>query len=219
MPLKTLQVAILGGTDSAVLAGLRNFPAHKLILIASPAHITQANGLSQKLTDTLKLAIEVVQVKDDSIPVMLDAVAQIIRKEAVNYEDFLINVGSAGKHSTTAGVTAAFLYGIKGFDVIGEQPEILPVMKFSYAQFVNESKMEILRAIERSGGEVESLEKLSETSNYGKPLLSYHIRGSEDGEGLEELGLVEVERGKRGRLRVRLTALGRILLSAGPLKQ
>jgi len=218
MPLKTLQIVILGGSDDAVLVGLRNFPAHKLILIVSPDHTTQASALSGKLTDTLKLAIDVLQVKDDRVPTMLEAVGQIVRKESENYEDFLINIGSADRHLTCAGVTAAFVYGIKAFDVIGEQPEVLPVMKFSYMQVVTDSKLEILRAIERSGGEVESLEKLSETSNYGKPLLSYHIRGSEDGEGLEELGLVDVERGKRGRLRVRLTALGRILLSAGPVK-
>jgi DNA-binding MarR family transcriptional regulator len=74
--------------------------------------------------------------------------------------------------------------------------------------------MRILRAIEATGGDVESLEKLSEISNFGKPLLSYHIRGSEDGDGLESLGLVEVERGKRGRLRVKLTPLGRTLLAS-----
>ncbi len=213
MPLKTLQISVLGGSDDPVLVGLRNFPAHKLILIASLDYATQANALSGKLTDTLKLLVDVVQVKDDTIPTMLDAVGQIVRKESESYEDFIINVGSADKHMTCAGVTAAFVYGIKAFDVIGEQPAVLPVMKFSYTQVVTEPKMEILRAIEQSGGDVESLEKLRGVSKHGKPLLSYHIRGSEDSQGLEELGLVDVERGKRGRLRVRLTPLGRTILS------
>lgn len=150
---------------------------------------------------------------------MLEAVGQIVRSESESFQDFLINVGSAGRSQTCAGVTAAFVHGIRAFDVTGDQPIVLPVMKFSYTQAVTEPKMEILRAIERSGGDVESLEKLSGLSNYGKPLLSYHIRGSEDGRGLEDLGLVEVERGKRGRLRVKLTALGRILLSTSPTKQ
>ena len=216
--MKTLQIAVLGGSDDAVLVGLRNFPAHKLTLVSAPDYITQANALSGKLTSTLKLLVDVVEVKDATIPTMLEAVGQIVRKESDNYEDFLINVGSAGKHLTCAGVTAAFVHGIKAFDVMGEQPVVLPVMKFSYTQAVTEPKMEILRAIEGSGGDVESLEKLSRVSNYGKPLLSYHIRGSEDGQGLEELGLVEVERGKRGRLRVKLTALGRTLLSTVPVK-
>lgn len=213
MPLKTLQVAILGGSDDAVLVGLRNFPAHKLTLISTDDYTTQANTLSEKLTSTLKLPVDVVQIKDATIPTMLETVGQIVRKESGSFQDFLINVGSAGKHLTCAGVTAAFVHGIKAFDVMGEQPAVLPVMKFSYTQVVTKPKMEILRAIERSGGDIESLEKLSTVSNYGKPLLSYHIRGSEDGQGLEKLGLVEVERGKRGRLRVRLTALGRTLLA------
>jgi DNA-binding MarR family transcriptional regulator len=91
-------------------------------------------------------------------------------------------------------------------------------MKYGYTQTVTEPKLEIMRAIERSGGDVESLEKLSEITNYGKPLLSYHIRGSQDGKGLESLGLVEIERGKRGRLHVRLTSLGRTLLSTTQTK-
>ena len=218
MPLKTLQIAILGGSDDAVLVGLRNFSVHKLILISSPEYLSQAETLSGKLKDTLKLAVEIVQVKDASIPSMLEAVGQIVRNESQNFEDFIINVGSADKHLICAGVTAAFVLGIKAFDVTGDQPAVLPVMKFSYTQVVTEPKLEILRAIEQSGGDVESLEKLSAISNYGKPLLSYHIRGSKDGQGLEELGLVEVERGKRGRLRVRLTPLGRTLLATAPLK-
>jgi DNA-binding MarR family transcriptional regulator len=213
MPLKTLQIALVGGSDDAVLVGLRNFPAHKLTLVTPPEYNNQASELSRQLTSTLRLMVDVVQVKDEAISTILEAIGQIVRKEASNFQDFLINVGSAGKHSTCAGVTAAFVHGIKAFDVIGEQPETLPVMKFSYTQVITEPKMEILRAIQHAGGDIESLEKLSAFSDYGKPLLSYHIRDSDDGEGLEELGLVEVERGKRGRLRVKLTALGRTLLS------
>lgn len=214
MPLRTLQLAVLGGSEDAVLVGLRNFPAHRLTLICSTDFLDQANQLSGKLKEALKLDVDVVQVKDNTMLAMLDVVGQIVRKESGNFQDFLINVGSASKHLTSAGVAAAFVHGIRAFDVIGDQPAVLPVMKFSYTQAVTEPKMRILRAIEATGGDVESLEKLSEISNFGKPLLSYHIRGSEDGHGLESLGLVEVERGKRGRLRVKLTPLGRTLLAS-----
>jgi hypothetical protein len=213
MLLRTLQVAVLGGNEDAVHAGLRNFPAHKVILIAPHESTGQAESLAAKLTNTLKLPVDVIRLKDSSISTMLEEVSQIMRKEAGAFDDVIINVGSADKHLTCAGVTAAFVHGIRTFDVMGDQPIILPIMNFSYAQVVTEPKMEILRAIERSGGDVESLEKLSVLSNFGKPLLSYHIRGSGEGRGLEALGLVEVERGKRGRLRVKVTALGRILLS------
>jgi hypothetical protein len=218
MPMKTIQIAVLGGSEDAVLVGLRSFPAHKLTLLSNGDSLNQANLLSKNLTETLKLTVEVKQLRDSTIAAMLEAVGQIVHTESESFQDFFINVGSAGKHQTCAGVTAAFVHGIKAFDVVSDQPVQLPVMKFSYMQAVTEPKMEILRAIERSGGDVESLEKLSALSNYGKPLLSYHIRGSQDGRGLENLGLVDVERGKRGRLRVKLTILGRTLLSTSYAK-
>jgi hypothetical protein len=218
MPLKTLQMAILGGNEEAVFVGLRNFPAHKLVLIATTDAKDQADQLAGKLTDTLRLAVDTVLIQDCSIQTMLDTVGQLVKKETENFQDFFINVGSASMHLTCAGVTAAFIHGVKAFDVVGDRPDVLPVMKYGYAQTVTEPKLEILRAIERSGGDVESLEKLSGITNYGKPLLSYHIRGSPDSKGLESLGLLEIERGKRGRLRVRLTPLGRTLLSTTQTK-
>jgi DNA-binding transcriptional ArsR family regulator len=211
-------VAVLGGSEDAVLVGLRNFPAHKLTLLSPMDFLDQAQELSRKLTERLKLTVDVKQLKDSAISTMLDSVGQIIHGESEAFQDFLINVGSAGRQQTSAAVTAAFVHGIKAFDVVNEQPIVLPVMNFNYTKAVTEPKMQILRAVEKSGGDVESLEKLSELSNYGKPLLSYHIRGSEDGRGLEDLGLVELERGKRGRIRVRLTALGRTLLSTSSAK-
>ena len=216
MPPKTLQIAILGGDAEAIFVGLRNFPAHKLALVTPPEAVGQAATVSAKLADTLKLAVSVVEVKEGSIQTILDAVGELVRKETGDFDDFIINVGSAGRTLACAGVTAAFVYGIKAFDVSGEQPEMFPVMKFSYVEVVTAPKVEILRAIERSGGRVESLEMLSGIMNYGKPLLSYHIRGSQESRGLESLGLVEIERGKRGRLQVQLTPLGRTLLSTAP---
>jgi hypothetical protein len=108
MPLKTLQIAVLGGSEDAVLVGLRNFPAHKLLLLASGEQLGQANALSESLTRTLKLVVEVVPIKDASIASMLEVVGQIIRSESGTFEDFLINVGPASKHLTSAGVAAAF---------------------------------------------------------------------------------------------------------------
>jgi hypothetical protein len=214
MPPRTLQMAVLGGDVNAVVIGLRNFPAHKLTILSTNDSLNQANELSSTLTEALKLAVEVKQLKDGTIQTMLEAVGKILQTESDTFQDFLINVGSGGRHQICAAVTAAFVFGIKAFDVLSEQPVTLPVMRFSYAQAVTEPKMKILRALERSGGDVESLEKLNALSNYGKPLLSYHIRGSDDGRGLEDLGLVEVERGNRGRLRVKLTPLARTLLTS-----
>ena len=216
MPPKTLQIALVGGNDEAIFVGLRNFPAHKLALITPPQAIAQSATISGKLTDALKLAVDVVEVKDSSNQTILDAIGELVRKGTNDFEDFLINVGSAERTLACAGVTAAFVYGVRAFDVNGENPELFPVMKFSYAEALTAPKIEILRAIEHSGGSIESLEVLSGIMNYGKPLLSYHIRGSQESRGLESLGLVEIERGKRGRLKIKLTPLGRTLLSTQP---
>jgi len=216
MPVRTVQVAILGGNEAAVFVGLRNFPAHKLVLVSPTANLDQSEVISSKLGETLKLPVRIVEVKNSLIQTMLDLVGQVIHEDQDSSQEFLINLGSAAKESACAGLAAAFLYGIRAFDVAGDQPEMFPVMKFSYIRAVTEPKIEILRAIERSGGRVESLEALSGIVNYGKPLLSYHIRGSRDSRGLESLGLVEIERGKRGRLRIILTPLGRTLLLTEP---
>jgi hypothetical protein len=51
----------------------------------------------------------------------------------------------------------------------------------------------------------------------GKPLLSYHVQGGKDSKGLTDLGLIEVERGDRGKIMVILTTLGKLLVSSNTL--
>lgn len=216
MPLKTLQIAILGGSEDAVLVGIRNFAVHRLVLV-SPKDAVEATGkLARRLSDTLKLDVEIKEIKDPSVPTMLETVTDIVNDHSDDFDDFIINVGAAGKHLTCAGVTAAFVNGIKAFDVMGDQPMMLPVLKLSFTQIISDPKMEILQALERAGGKTDSLEELGKIANFGKPLLSYHIRGSEEGRGLEALGLVEVQQLKQGRLEVKLTDMGRMLLSTLP---
>ncbi len=215
MPLRTLQIAILGGNEDAVLVGIKNFPTHKLVLVSPKEGLESAEKLAGRLSSTLKLDVNVEEVKDLTIPTMLETVASIVNKES-GFEDFVINVGSAGKYLTCAGVTAAFVNGIKAFDVMVDQPMMLPILKLSFSQIISGPKMEILQALMKAGGRTESLEALGKIADFGKPLLSYHIRGSGEGRGLEGLGLVEVSHLKQGRLEVKLTDMGRMLLSTLP---
>lgn len=216
MPLKTLQIAILGGSEDAVLVGIRNFPVHKLILVSPIDAVESTNRLARSLSETLKFEVEIQEIKDPSVPTMLETVAGIINNQSSNFEDLIINVGAAGKHLTCAGVTAAFVNGIKVFDVMGDQPMMLPVLKLNFTEIISGPKMEILQALYSAGGKTASLEELGKIANFGKPLLSYHIRGSDEARGLEDLGLVEVQQLKQGRLEVKLTDMGRMLLSTLP---
>lgn len=209
----TLQIATLGKDTDTVLVGLRNFPAQKLVLICLNEDKAIADDFSSSLKRVLKIPIEVYSIEGrDILGGLLTAISNILEKDGKNFDDVIMNVSGGDKLLTCGALSAAFVNGTKAFHVMGDTPILLPVLKLSYNELVSAAKMEILRAIDNAGGLVESLQELSKLANYGKPLLSYHIRGAEDSRGLEELGLVEVERGRRGRSIVKLTTLGKMLL-------
>jgi len=210
---RTLQIAILGDHENAVSIGLRNFPTHKLILITPNQTVEKANKLATKLHDDIhRLTIEIVTAKDDTLSTILVVIAQTIRQNSDSFQEILINVGSASRSQVTAGIAAAYIFGVRAFDITGEDPVIVPVLKLGYREMVSGAKLEILRALEKMG-QVNSLKDLARASNYGKPLLSYHIKGTEQTRGLLGLGLVEVKHLKQGRLQVKLTTLAQTLLS------
>lgn len=213
--LKTLQIATVGENTDVVLTGVRNFPAHKLALICLPKHKDTVNRFTLELERILKIPIDVYVVPDRGNPLdgMLDIVANILKKDGRDFEDIIINVAGGDKVLTCAAVSAAFINGLKAFHVMGDMPVMLPILKLSYNEIVSKAKIAILQAIDKAEGEVKSLKQLSTISGYGKPLLSHHIQGAENSRGLVKLGLVEIERGKRGRTRVKLTTLGKMLLS------
>ena len=96
-------------------------------------------------------------------------------------------------------------------------PLLMPVLKLSYNEIISTAKIKILKTIDGMGGTINSLEELEQASGLGKPLLSYHVQGGKDSKGLANLGLVEVERGDRGKMIVNLTTLGKLLVSSNTL--
>ena len=79
-------------------------------------------------------------------------------------------------------------------------PLLMPVLKLSYSEIISDAKIKILKAIDSIGSTIDSLDQLEQVSGYGKPLLSYHVQGAKDSKGLANLGLVEVEKGDRGKI-------------------
>ena len=59
---------------------------------------------------------------------------------------------------------------------------------------------------------MDSLNGLAQLSKVDKSLLSYHIRGGRDSKGLEELGLVSVDRQTQGKLKIGITELGKLMM-------
>ena len=209
---KTLQVATLGADTDPILVGIRTLPVHKLYLI----HLENDTAIAQKLTHDLASVLK-VDVQSHAVPSsdmlthVLEGVASILQREKGNFDDILFNVSSGDKLLGCAALSAAFINGLKAFAIMNGEPLLLPVLRFSYDQLVSPTKLDILKSLQKNGGEVDSLETLKDISGYGKPLLSYHIQGAEDSKGLVELGLVEVEKGTRGKSITKITTLGRLL--------
>ncbi len=222
MAQNTLQIATFGEMQDAIVAGIRNFPIHKLVLLCYEDEKPKADEFANRLRSTLGIPISLLTVsRNNVIRDVLERIAEVIKNESEKFEQILMNVSAGDKMMGCAALSAAFVNGIKAFGMDNTGcPMLLPVLKLSYNEVISDAKIGILKAIDKAGGSVESLEQLSQLSHFGKPLLSYHVQGARDSKGLADLGLVEVDRVERGKINVKLTTLGKLLIvSTGiPLK-
>jgi len=211
---KTVQIATVGEDTGGVLAGVRNAPVNKLVVICYERDKDSARRLANNITETLKTEVEVYDTirPEHCYKDVMQVFSQIMERNQANFDDFLLNVSSGDKMICIAAAVTSFILGFKAFFCKGDECVMLPPMKLSYTEVVSEVKMDILRALDKAGGEVDSLDELSKLTDYGKPLLSYHIHGSEDARGLIDLGLAEATRHSRGKTKVTLTTLGKMLL-------
>jgi len=211
---RTLQIATVGEDSEGVLAGVRNAPANKLVLLSYERDKDVAKRLATSISETLKTEVEIYDKirPEHSYKDIMQVFSEILEKNRENFDDFLLNVSGGDKMICIAAAVTSFILGFKAFFCKGDACVMLPPMKLSYTEMVSEVKLNILRALDRAGGEVDSLDELSKLTNYGKPLLSYHIHGSEDARGLIDLGLARATRHARGKTKVTLTTLGKMLL-------
>jgi hypothetical protein len=211
---KTLQIATVGEDSDGVLAGVRNAPANKLVLLCYERDKDVAKKLALNINETLKAEVEVYDKirPEHSYKDIMQVFSEIVEKNRENFDDFLLNVSGGDKMICIAAAVTSFILGFKAFFCKGDECVMLPPMKLSYTEMVSEVKLNILRALDKAGGQVDSLDELSKLTNYGKPLLSYHIHGSEDARGLIDLGLAQATRHARGKTKVTLTTLGKMLL-------
>jgi hypothetical protein len=214
----TLQIATFGRDgQEGIASGIRNFPVHKLALICFDSEKHKADEFSARIRNVLGLPVIITLVtKENVIRDTLERVTEILNLHGKQFQQILMNISSGDKLIGCAALSAAFINGIKAFgmDETGTMPLLMPVLKLSYSEIISDAKIKILKAIDGVGGIVDSLEKLEQVSGYGKPLLSYHIQGSKDSKGLADLGLLEVEKGDRGKISAKLTTLGKLLVSS-----
>jgi hypothetical protein len=219
--MKTLQIATFGsdGQDGIAL-GIRSFSVHKLALICFNSDKNRAEDFAKKIKSVLGIPITITIVtKENVVRDTMESVNDILNLHAKEFDQVLLNVSSGDKLVGCAALSAAFINGIQAFgmDDTHSVPLLMPVLKLSYNEIISEAKIKILKSINTAGGLVESLDQLEQISGYGKPLLSYHVQGAKDSKGLADLGLVEVEKGDRGKISARLTTLGKLLVSSNSL--
>ncbi len=219
--MKTLQIATFGsdGQDGIAL-GIRSFSVHKLALICFNSDKNRAEDFAKKINSVLGVPITITIVtKENVVRDTMESVNEILNLHAKEFEQVLLNVSSGDKLIGCAALSAAFINGIQAFgmDDTHTVPLLMPVLKLSYNEIISEAKIKILKSINTAGGVIQSLEQLEQISGYGKPLLSYHVQGAKDSKGLADLGLVEVEKGDRGKISARLTTLGKLLVSSNTL--
>jgi hypothetical protein len=180
----------------------------------------KAEEFARKIKNVLGLPITINLVtKENVIRDTMERVNEILNIEGRNFQQVLMNVSSGDKLIGCAALSAAFINGIKAFgmDSTKSVPLLMPVLKLSYNEIISTAKIKILKTIDGMGGTINSLEELEQASGLGKPLLSYHVQGGKDSKGLANLGLVEVERGDRGKMIINLTTLGKLLVSSNTL--
>ncbi|MEM3670249.1 MAG: hypothetical protein QW767_00680 [Thermoprotei archaeon] len=218
---KVLHIALYFDKLDGIKAGLRMFPASKVILLYDTSSQAESavqrektiSSFASQLEEVLAVNVEVIVVKSPLLEDVLDAIKSIYYAHKEEYREIILNLTEGNKILTCSALSSAFIFGLRAFWTDGQRPYVFPIIRLGYYRAVSEAKLAILNAVQRSGGYVNSLEDLTDMTGFDKGQLSHHINGSIDSKGLVELGLLEAERMERGRLAVKLTALGKILLT------
>ena len=191
---------------AALYAGVRDFSIERVILLTHP----ELDDIKIIEADFHKFHIATKQIplEKNSWEDVFAAINDIVKEE--KDRALLLNVGSCDANAKCAATCAAFVNGIKAFDVMGTEIMMLPVLKFSYYSLLNEAKQSLLKTLLQSPDGI-ILHQLAKKTKMSAPLLSYHINGTKKVDGLKQLGLVEIEE-QEGKSLIKINMLGRMLM-------
>ncbi len=218
---RTLQIIAFseGQSYDGIRAGIRQLPVDKIVILHEETRDSLIESVqtpfgifTKQLSDTLRIEIEDLKIESPDLNDVLNAVKSVLKDNEGTYTDFIMNVSAASKLLSCTAISSGFIFGIQTFYIDQGKVKKFPMLKLGYHKLLSETKLGILSGLARAGGKVNSLESLSDLTGIEKSLLSKHINGSVDSQGLIELGLVEVNRYSRGRLQIEITALGNIVL-------
>lgn len=205
--MKNIIVAPVGENNDALFVGIREFNTEKIVLITPERYEDKAKSLKRNL-NKFKIPSTIIKISGDPWEETFRAIAEI---KSTSDKEVLINIATGDSITKCAATSAAFVNGLKAFDVIGKDVMMLPVLKFSYYRLIPERKMEIMQLLSKDRECCASFEELSKKLNMSLPLISYHINGNAKTEGLKKMGLVEITNMK-GRMSVALTTMGKLIV-------
>lgn len=206
--MKHILIAPVGDRVDNLFVGIREFPTEKIYLLAPTKRKAAAEKAKKELAK-FKIPVNIVELRGNMYESLFKSVNQI--KGAEQGKNVIINVSTGDRNTQCGATSAAFVNGVKAFHVDGDQAVLLPVLKFSYYRLLTDKKMSILKTLLDNADCCSSLDQLSKRTKMSLPLISYHLNGSRKSEGLDEMGLVELEE-HSGRVGVKLSLLGRLLM-------
>lgn len=206
--MKYTVIAPIGNNMDALYVGIREFPTRKIILLFTQENTAKVKNTKKEL-EKFKIPVETIEIKGN----MMEDVFRIFTKikNVEKEENILVNVATGDMMDSCIALSAAFVNGLKAFAVMDDQPIVLPVMKFSYYKLISEKKMKILKILFNQDST--TLEGISKEMKMSPPLLSYHINGNKESQGLIQLGLAETSSDSKGLIELKITTLGRMIIN------
>ncbi|HLC47662.1 MAG TPA: DUF6293 family protein [Candidatus Norongarragalinales archaeon] len=209
--MRSTMVAIIGDDSDApdvLYRGLREFSSDRVVLLSEAKHASRSEGIKKDL-ERMKIPVTTESLSSRvSMEEVFSRFARINERETGN--KIIVNVDTDYQSSCIA-LSAAFVNGVQAIGMMQDNIIAYPIMKFSYYNALSDKKMTVLQSIAKRG-EYDSLESISRELKMSLPLVTYHIRGTRDKPGLEELGLVETRR-NRGKIITTLSPLGRLIVN------
>lgn len=199
-------IAPVGDNLKALFVGIKEFPTEKVFLLTPHENMKKAKKLARKL-DEFTIKSKIIELKENSLEEMFRIFGELCAHH--NQDELIVNIATGDKMTMCSALSASFANGLKAFDVDNGRTMLLPIMKLSYYNELNERKLKILKTLDSEN--YTSLKELSAKLDMSISLLSYHINGNLKYKGLREFRLVVVKE-SHNQLFVKLSEMGNLLL-------
>lgn len=192
-----------------LLAPVRELGAEKVILLGWSQQ--EPGDDVHDVLEPLGIDLEHRSVEGGMLLGTLSTVQDIVAEHRDRHQDILVNLGGADRYESCSLLTAAFVTGVRAVDAPEGEIRALPTLNFSYNEVIGPDQHEILQGLDALDGDAQDLNALVAKTPLDAKAVSYHLRGGGDGQGMEDLGLVELRHEPGKGVSIHLTPIGQTL--------